>query len=106
MNKALFPPRKVALNKARAELEITWRNGASSCVSGDDLRRFCACSGCRKRQVVGMRLVTESDRVERIALLGSNALQAIFGDGHDRGIYPWPYLYAISQGQGQGYFDE
>lgn len=106
MNHALFPPQKVALHKRRAELEITWRNGDRSCISGDSLRRFCACSSCRKRQVVGLRLVTESDHLDRIALLGSNALQAVFSDGHDRGIYPWPYLYAIAEGRAQGYFDE
>lgn len=106
MNTVLFPPQKVVLNRARAELEVTWRNGVSSCISGESLRRFCACSSCRKRQVVGLRLVTESDSVDRIVLLGSNALQAVFGDGHDRGIYPWPYLYAIAHGRAQGYFDE
>ena len=106
MNYTRFPPQKVSLNKARAELHITWRNGDNSRISGDELRRFCACSECRARHVVGIRLVTESAVLEAIALMGRSALQAVFADGHDRGIYPWPYLYAIALGRAKEYLDE
>jgi DUF971 family protein len=30
--------------------------------------------------------------------VGSVGLQLFFSDGHERGIYPWPYLYALAYG--------
>jgi len=54
---------------------------------------------------VGTRLVTESAEVATLSLMG-NAVQIVFADGHDRGIFPWPYLYAIACGRAKDYLDE
>lgn len=99
MSVNLYPPQKVRLVKSSGELEITWQNGDRHQVSGDELRRYCACSNCRARQLVGVRLVTESGEITRVELLGSTAVQLVFADGHDRGIFPWPYLNAIATGR-------
>lgn len=101
----LFPPQKIALRKTQAELAIVWKNGQESLISGDDLRRFCACSSCRARQLLGTRLITESGEITTLALMG-NAIQIVFADGHDRGIFPWPYLYAIACGHAKDYLNE
>lgn len=106
MNKALFPPQKITLDKSQSRLNIVWRNGESSDISGAELRQFCACSSCRARQVVGARLITDETALDRVSLLGPHAMQAVFIDGHQRGIYPWAYLHAIAQGQAQSYFNE
>lgn len=95
----------MTLRKAQAELEIVWKDGQQSHISGDDLRRFCACSTCRARQLVGTRLITESGEVTTLSLMG-NAIQIVFADGHDRGIFPWPYLYAIANGHAKDYLNE
>jgi DUF971 family protein len=36
-------------------------------------------------------------------LMGSTGIQVVFADGHDRGIYPWEYLYRIGQGEAMEY---
>ncbi len=104
MNANLYPPQKVRLIKSSGELEITWQNGDLYKVSGDELRRYCACSSCRARHVVGMRLVTESGEITAVNLVGATALQLVFADGHDRGIFPWPYLNAIAVGRVQEFY--
>ena len=46
-----------------------------------------------------MNLVTDSNEIKTVNLIGSNALQVVFADGHERGIFPWPYLNAIALGR-------
>ena len=100
-----YPPQKIRLKQDMRELEIVWQNGDIARVSGDDLRRYCACSSCRARHLLGVRLVTESGEVTRVNLVGSTALQVVFADGHDRGVFPWPYVNAIATGRVQEFLN-
>ncbi|HEY7772781.1 MAG TPA: gamma-butyrobetaine hydroxylase-like domain-containing protein [Marinagarivorans sp.] len=101
----LFPPQKLRLKEVTDELEVTWKNGEVYCIAADDLRRYCACSSCRARQLVGVRLVTESSKIVAINLIAQQAVQVVFADGHDRGIFPWPYLNAIAVGRVQDFLN-
>lgn len=98
MPDTLLPPTQVQLRKASGMVMITWRNGECTQVSGDQLRQYCACSQCRARQVVGLRLIGESTEVTAVRLMGSTGIQVVFSDGHDRGIFPWDYLRRIAEG--------
>ncbi|MFT7109827.1 MAG: DUF971 family protein [Psychrobacter glaciei] len=103
---SVVPPTNVAFKKGEAYVKLTWKNGASSTISGGELRRYCACSECRARKVVGISLINDSFELAEVELMGRSALHVKFSDGHERGIYPWPYLYAISQGRGMEYLSE
>ncbi|MFT6905515.1 MAG: DUF971 family protein [Oleiphilaceae bacterium] len=103
---SIVPPTNVAFKKGEADVTVTWKNGALSTISGHELRRYCACSECRARKVVGISLINVSSELAEVSLMGRNALHVKFSDGHERGIYPWPYLYAISQGRGMEYLSE
>lgn len=105
MERTLFPPTKLHLNKSSASVAITWRNGETSEIAGHVLRQHCACSGCRSRKVVGMQLIGDSGEVSKLALMGSTGVQVVFADGHDRGIFPWAYLQAIAAGRGMDYLN-
>lgn len=98
MQESIEPPQNIILEKGGTAMTILWASGDSSVISGSELRRYCACSECRSRSVVGVSLITESSEIKGVVLMGGHALQATFKDGHDRGIYPWAYLYAIAQG--------
>ena len=100
-----YPPQKVRLKKDIGELEIIWQNGDIAKISCDELRRYCACSSCRSRKLIGVRLVTESAEIATVNLIGSTALQVVFADGHDRGIFPWPYVNAIATGRVQEFLN-
>ena len=103
---SVVPPTNITFKKGEAGITITWKNGANSIISGSELRRYCACSECRARKVVGINLINVSSELVEVSLMGRNALNVKFSDGHERGIYPWPYLYAISQGRGMEYLSE
>jgi DUF971 family protein len=106
VNDSVIPPKNVAFTKGDAGVIVTWQNGSSSTISGSELRRYCACSECRARSVVGLSLINESAELNEVSLMGCYAMHAKFSDGHERGIYPWPYVYAISQGRAMEYLRE
>lgn len=91
-------PVKVHLKNTPSILNLTWSDGEKTEISGVSLRRFCACSGCRSRQVIGTEIITDSGEIQNIKLMGSTGLQIVFADGHDRGVFPWAYIYAIANG--------
>lgn len=89
-------PSSIVFKKTRNLLELTWVDGKKSQISGQSLRRYCACSTCRAKGQVGVDVITDSPLVTDVNLMGSSGLQLVFADGHDRGIYPWSYLLAIA----------
>jgi len=89
--------------KERAKiLELQWVDGSQSVISGQSLRRYCACSNCRSKQQVGVDVITDSAEVIKLVPIGASGLQIIYSDGHDRGIYPWEYLRAIAENRAMG----
>jgi DUF971 family protein len=121
----------IELLKSSNILHIKWEDGYSCDISGDQLRQYCPCAHCRSRKHFGDRLISISTNsadknavttntintntantnglktdVETISLMGGVGLQVIFKDGHDRGIYPWGYLHAISQGTAMEFLNE
>ena len=99
-------PRNLELLKASQCLRISWQQGAVTDISFHQLRRFCACAFCRAQGSVGKAELAGSSEVTGIHLMGSSGLQICFSDGHDRGIFPWGYLWAIAEGKGWEHFSE
>lgn len=92
-------PKKIHLKKSTNTIELEWADNEIDKISGDDLRRYCACSACRAHLFVGMQLITDNPTISDIHLMSNTGLQIIFADGHDRGIFPWNYLRAIPRGK-------
>lgn len=90
-------PLDVTLHKATGKLEILWSDGYLSHLKGDYLRSACRCAGCEQQRRSGQSM-TPSNGVVLSSLhpVGDMGLQLCFNDGHDRGIYPWPYLRELS----------
>jgi DUF971 family protein len=106
LTKQQVNPVEVQLRKLTGTLDITWSDGEMSKIAGGALRRHCACSGCRSRQMIGTELITDSAKIEKINLMGSTGLQIIFADGHDRGVFPWAYIHAIANDCALEYLDQ
>lgn len=106
MEKDLFPPQAVQVHRHSRELEIIWMDGSSSRITFTRLRQYCACSSCRAKNLVGREPDDQTSAVTGIELVGTSGIQVQFGDGHQRGIYPWPYLYAFEHGQPEDYLYE
>lgn len=79
-----------AVDLTPATLRLRWPDGTAD-LPAAQLRAICRCGACRARapQAAPVLLV---DAVP----VGRYALQLIFSDGHDRGIYPWVWLRELS----------
>nr|WKF55879.1 hypothetical protein HUO10_000323 [Paraburkholderia busanensis] len=108
-------PDEIGLD-ARA-MTLRWPDGSVQRIAYGMLRDACPCAGCRRQRgdagtfrlarsaSANAGIDTDADtgtkantaaaiRVTEIRPMGYGA-QLIFSDGHDRGIFPWPYFSAL-----------
>jgi len=91
----ILAPQKLHNARQERQLVIHWRDGQEHRFSYNELRAACRCAGCRARQVNGLRVLMDADlTIEKVNNLGQG-LQLVFSDGHERGIYPWQYLFEL-----------
>lgn len=97
-------PKNIHLDREAHELRITWNDGHASVYPLDALREACPCAECRGgHEFMGpahdpdLLLLTpaRSYDVRDIQLVGKYALNIVWNDGHDAGIYTWKYLRRI-----------
>jgi DUF971 family protein len=95
-------PASITLNKKEGYLEIIWDDDSVCRYPLSNLREACPCAECRGgheymgRQhdpedilhVTPSRSYTMTD----LNFVGNYALQPLWDDGHDSGIYTWEYL--------------
>jgi len=97
-------------------LMITYVNEPEYRLSGAFMRRNCPCALCREERGDGAahakpltaapakpaslkvieHTLDESSRIEQVWSIGNYAIGIRFGDGHDDGIYSWPYLRTLA----------
>jgi len=86
------------------ELAIRWEDGREGYVRLEALRRLCPCAGCQGevdalgQHHVGppVTLTPSSFRLIRFAWVGGYAVQPVWGDGHDTGLYTFDYLERLA----------
>lgn len=86
------------------ELAIRWSDGTESFLNLEKLRRRCPCAGCAgEKDVMGnlykapVKLLGETSfQLKRFMPVGGYAIQVIWGDGHNTGIYSWDYLRRVA----------
>jgi len=79
---------------------IAWDDGTESYVPCELLRRRCPCAACGgERDVLGreykgppISYQPESFQLLQFQLVGGYAVNFVWKDGHDSGIYPHPLL--------------
>ncbi|HSV36145.1 MAG TPA: gamma-butyrobetaine hydroxylase-like domain-containing protein [Ramlibacter sp.] len=96
MNSPVWPL-DVVLHEASGRLDVLWNDGLLGRLSAPVLRASCRCSQCESLRRGGNPPVAAADlALTSLQPIGEFGLQLCFGDGHDRGIYPWPYLRELS----------
>src|SRR5579872_3117717 len=98
-------PSQIKLNSSANELRITWDDGHLSILPIKLLRDECPCAGCKGEVLFGkvykpapLTVFQEGMyEISAIKAVGQYAIQLIWKDGHDTGIYSWEYLQALEE---------
>ena len=89
-------PVAIGNSRSRQQLRLNWPDGREQVLDHAELRRQCPCSQCRAFRLQGLAVKVDG-RIRVIELTQQGyGLQLIFSDGHERGIYPWPYLSGLT----------
>jgi DUF971 family protein len=92
-------PSQVVLRESKDALMLTYSDGQDYNLAAEYLRVYSPSAEVRghgegnETLQFGKRLVT----ISALEKAGNYALQIVFSDGHDSGIYSWEYLRALGQ---------
>src|SRR5580698_3519224 len=87
------------------ELAVKWDDGGESFILLEKLRRACPCAGCSgETDILGnvyknpdKALAAPAFTLRRIETVGGYALQPVWGDGHQSGLYSFDYLRRVAE---------
>jgi DUF971 family protein len=90
------------------ELAIKWDDGSESFLPLEKLRLCCPCAGCQgERDVMGnlyqsppQPLLPASFQIVRVSSIGGYAVQPVWADGHNTGLYSFEYLRRVADTPG------
>lgn len=95
-------PVDVLAERAARTVQITWDDGHVSRYPMEYLRGQCPCAGCQGHGGPHVYHETPGVDVVDMHLVGGYALQLGFSDGHDTGIYTYPFLREICPCEAHG----
>ena len=86
------------------ELAIKWEDGSESFIPLQKLRRCCPCAGCKGEvDVMGnlyknpeKPLSPNSFKLLRLERVGGYAMQPVWADGHQTGLFSFDYLKLVA----------
>ena len=87
------------------EIAIKWDDGGESFIPLELLRRSCPCAGCKGEMDIMGNVYKSPDRplaanafeLKRMGRVGGYALQPVWADGHDSGIFSFEYLRRVGE---------
>lgn len=86
------------------ELAIKWPDGEESYIPLENLRRACPCASCQgETDILGnlhknppRPLTAAAFQLVRFARVGGYAIQPLWADGHNTGIFSFDYLQRLT----------
>lgn len=86
------------------ELAIRWDDGGEDFIALEKLRRACPCAGCKGEVDILGNLYKNPEKpfapnsfeLARITSVGGYAIQPVWADGHNTGIYSFEYLCRVA----------
>ncbi|VWB57426.1 gamma-butyrobetaine hydroxylase-like domain-containing protein [Burkholderia lata] len=88
----MISPTEIVLDHPARTLTLHWPDGHTQRIGYAQLRGDCPCAECRRIRLGGGRVDARPDLMLDGVEAAGYGIRAVFGDGHARGIYPWPYL--------------
>ena len=93
-----YQPIDIIVSAGRDRLTVRWSDGHESRFAAHRLRSACRSSAALRARIDGDAPDSPEDiRIAAVKPVGHYAINLVFSDGHDRGIYPWPYLRALDE---------
>jgi DUF971 family protein len=91
-------PTEIRLDASRTRLSVTWDNGVTSTYAASALRDRARDAGSVRTAINDWAVPAASGvTITAVDPIGNYAIRLAFSDGHDRGIFPWPYLAEIAE---------
>ncbi len=96
-------PRSLKLHRQSRQLELSYANDESYSLSSEYLRVYSPSAEVMGHGPGEEVLQTGKLNVGIVDVkpVGNYAVQLVFDDGHDTGLYSWDYLYTLCLEQGQ-----
>lgn len=100
-------PQSITVHGQSKVLEVSFSDGASFRIPFELMRVYSPSAEVAGHGPGQEVLQTGKRQVELTALepVGNYAVQPVFSDGHDSGIYSWDYLYFLGSQQDQLWAD-
>lgn len=79
--------------------EIDWADGHKGRYPHELLRGYCPCAGCQGHsgEISFVAPGAHQVEIDRFEPVGRYALQIVWFDGHDTGLYSYKYLRSLCQ---------
>jgi DUF971 family protein len=86
------------------ELAVKWDDGTEQFIPLETLRRACPCAGCKGEMDIMGNLYKNPEKpyqpnsfaLVKIGSVGGYAIQPVWADGHNTGIYSFDYLRRVA----------
>jgi DUF971 family protein len=93
------------IKKESGKLLIKWSNNETSEITLQKLRDECPCVNCKGESVMFESYIPIKSpfkpagfyEIDKIEAVGNYAINIVWKDGHNTGIYSWDVLRAISK---------
>ncbi len=104
-------PSELRLNPEKTALRVAFTSGVSESLPAEMLRVMSPSAEVRGHSPEERKLVSGKRNVaiREIEPVGNYAVRLVFSDGHDTGLFTWPYLYDLAQRKEElwdGYLEE
>ena len=95
---ACAPPKEVRVGGKGASLTLSWPEGRAETFTAPFLRENSQSAGSKKLRLNGMAVPARPDlTITSVRPIGAYAINIVFSDGYDRGIYPWAFLLQLAE---------
>ena len=101
LNKSVPQPTEIKLHQKSRVLEIAFADGKNFKLPYEFLRVYSPSAEVRGHgpgQEV-LQIGKKNIEITQLEPVGAYAVQPVFSDGHDTGIYSWDYLYRLGINQ-------
>jgi DUF971 family protein len=92
-------PSELRLNPEKSALRVAFRSGVSESLPAELLRVMSPSAEVQGHSPAERKLVSGKSgiTIQKIEPVGNYAVKLVFSDGHDTGLFTWPYLYDLAR---------